>query len=79
MTIEDIEKRLHDYLGVKHILWLGDGIEGDDTDGHIDDLARFIDERTIAIALEGNPLDPNYQILRRARQTQPATSKRRCS
>jgi agmatine deiminase len=63
-----IEKFLRDYYGQKHVIWLGDGIEGDDTDGHIDDLARFIDERTIAIALEGNPLDPNYQILRRARQ-----------
>jgi agmatine deiminase len=63
-----IETYLRDYYGQKHVIWLGDGIEGDDTDGHIDDLARFIDARTIAIALEGNPLDPNYQILRRARQ-----------
>jgi agmatine deiminase len=63
-----IEKYLRDYYGQKHVIWLGDGIEGDDTDGHIDDLARFIDERTIAIALEGNTLDPNYKILKRARQ-----------
>jgi agmatine deiminase len=64
-----IEKYLRDYYGQKHVIWLGEGIEGDDTDGHIDDLARFIDERTIAIALEGNPLERNYKILRRARQT----------
>ena len=38
----EIEQRLRDYLGVREILWLGDGIEGDDTDGHIDDLARFL-------------------------------------
>jgi agmatine deiminase len=63
-----IETYLKDYYGQKHVIWLGEGIEGDDTDGHIDDLARFIDERTIAIALEGNTLDPNYPILRRARQ-----------
>ena len=44
-----IEQYLRDYYGQKHVIWLGEGIEGDDTDGHIDDLARFIDERTIAI------------------------------
>jgi agmatine deiminase len=63
-----IEKYLRDYYGQKHVVWLGEGIEGDDTDGHIDDLARFLNERTIAIALEGNPLDPNYKILRKARR-----------
>ena len=49
-----IETYLRDYYGQKHVIWLGEGIEGDDTDGHIDDLARFIDERTIAIAVEPN-------------------------
>ena len=63
-----IEKYLRDYYGQKHVIWLGEGIEGDDTDGHIDDLARFIDERTIVIGLEGNTLDRNYKILRRARR-----------
>ena len=69
-----IEKYLRDYYGQRHIVWLGDGIEGDDTDGHIDDLARFIDERTIAIGLEGNTLDKNYKILRRARKALDAAN-----
>jgi agmatine deiminase len=61
-----IEKYLRDYYGQKHVVWLGEGIEGDDTDGHVDDLARFIDERTIAVGIETNRRDPNYAILRKA-------------
>ncbi|HYE85843.1 MAG TPA: agmatine deiminase family protein [Vicinamibacterales bacterium] len=64
-----VEKYLKDYYGQRHVVWLGEGIEGDDTDGHIDDLARFIDPRTIAIAVETNPRDRNYRILRQARRT----------
>jgi len=45
-------------------VWLGDGIEGDDTDGHVDDLARFIDERTIVIGIEDDPADANHDVLR---------------
>jgi agmatine deiminase len=63
-----IEKYLKDYYGQKHVIWLGEGIEGDDTDGHIDDLARFLDERTIAIGVESNKRDPNYAILQKARR-----------
>ena len=63
----DIECFLRDYYGQRHVVWLGDGIEGDDTDGHIDDLARFLDERTIAIGIETNKRDANYPILQRAR------------
>ena len=63
-----IERYLRDYYGQKHVIWLGEGIEGDDTDGHIDDLARFIDERTIAIGIETNKRDPNYAILQTARR-----------
>jgi agmatine deiminase len=59
----EIEKRLRDYLGVKDILWLGDGIEGDDTDGHIDDLARFVNERTIVTVIETNRDDANFEPL----------------
>jgi agmatine deiminase len=56
----EIEQRLRDYLGVKEILWLGDGIEGDDTDGHVDDLARFVSERTVVTVVEENREDANY-------------------
>ncbi|MEO7135170.1 MAG: agmatine deiminase family protein [Vicinamibacterales bacterium] len=68
LSRQRIEQYLRDYYGQTHVLWLGDGIEGDDTDGHIDDLARFIDERTIAIGIESNQRDPNYAILQEARR-----------
>jgi agmatine deiminase len=61
---ERIEKYLCDYLGVNQILWLADGIVGDDTDGHIDDLARFLNPTTLAIVVERDPSDANYPILR---------------
>jgi agmatine deiminase len=60
---EQIEQRLRDYLGVREILWLGDGIEGDDTDGHIDDLTRFVGERTVVTVVEKNESDPNFAPL----------------
>lgn len=56
----DIEQRLRDFLGVTQILWLGDGIVGDDTDGHVDNLARFVDAHTVAVAVENNPADKNH-------------------
>src|SRR5437762_6102830 len=59
----EIEQRLRDYLGVREILWLGDGIEGDDTDGHIDDLARFVSETKVVTVVEENSDDANYQPL----------------
>ena len=59
----EIEQRLRDYLGVTEILWLGDGIEGDDTDGHVDDLARFVGERRVVTVVEENRDDPNYAPL----------------
>ena len=49
---------------MRHILWLGDGIEGDDTDGHVDDLTRFVDPTTVVTVLEDDPSDPNYEPLR---------------
>ena len=64
----EVEQYLRDYYGQLHVVWLGDGIEGDDTDGHIDDLARFLDERTIAVGIETNSSDPNYRVLQQARR-----------
>ena len=64
LSREEIEQRLREYLGVTHILWLGDGIEGDDTDGHVDDLTRFVDPSTVVTVVEDDPADPNYAPLR---------------
>lgn len=58
-----IEQHLRDGLGVSDILWLRQGIEGDDTDGHIDDLARFVDEHTILACVERDASSPNRDIL----------------
>ena len=63
LSKRQIERYLRDYYGQRHIVWLGQGIEGDDTDGHIDDLARFIDARTIAIGLEWDRADRNFAVL----------------
>lgn len=61
---KQIEQFLSDYLGVTNILWLGEGIVGDDTDGHIDDLTRFTDARTVVTVVEEDPADENYKLLR---------------
>lgn len=60
---QQIEEYLINYYGVNHILWLGDGIIGDDTDGHIDDLTRFVNEDTVVTIVEENKQDENYEIL----------------
>ncbi|NJP07955.1 MAG: agmatine deiminase family protein [Chloroflexaceae bacterium] len=59
----EIEQRLQEMLGIEKVLWLGDGIAGDDTDGHVDDLARFIAADTIVTVVEDDPTDANYQPL----------------
>ena len=59
----EIEEILCEYLGCNHVIWLKGGIAGDDTDGHIDDIARFVDERTVVCALEEDPDDENYAVL----------------
>ncbi|MCI0700599.1 MAG: agmatine deiminase family protein, partial [Planctomycetia bacterium] len=59
-TRADYEKVFADYLGVKKVLWLGCGIAGDDTHGHIDDLARFVNARTVVTVVESNAADENY-------------------
>jgi len=56
----DIERYLRDYLGVGHIIWLKEGIEGDDTDGHVDDLARFVNPTTVLCAFQDSESDPDY-------------------
>ena len=58
-----IEQYLSDYYGVDNILWLGDGIIGDDTDGHIDDLTRFVNDDTVVTIIEEDKNDENYDIL----------------
>lgn len=60
---DDIEQRLRDYLGIEHMIWLKEGIVGDDTDGHIDDLARFVGPKRIVTAVESDPARENYDIL----------------
>ena len=59
-----IENRLRENLGVTRIVWLDSGIQGDDTDGHIDDIARFLNPDTVAVAWESNISDPNHEILK---------------
>ncbi|HEX3997346.1 MAG TPA: agmatine deiminase family protein [Pirellulales bacterium] len=58
-----IERRLYEFLGARKVLWLGRGIAGDDTDGHIDELARFVGPRTVVAAVEENPRDENFASL----------------
>jgi agmatine deiminase len=59
----EIEQYLKDYVGVQKVVWLGDGIVGDDTDGHIDDIARFVSPTTIVCVVEDDPADANYKLL----------------
>lgn len=62
-TKADYEAVFKEYLGITNVIWLGDGIEGDDTHGHIDDLCRFVNEDTIVTIVESNPKDTNYAPL----------------
>ena len=63
LTQQQIETYLRNYYGVDHILWLGDGIVGDDTDGHIDDLTRFVNADTVVTVVEEDKKDENYTLL----------------
>jgi agmatine deiminase len=58
-----IEAYLQNYYGAEQVLWLGDGIAGDDTDGHVDDITRFVNEDTVVTVVEENRNDDNYHIL----------------
>lgn len=63
MSQAEIEQFLKDSLGVNRVIWLGEGIVGDDTDGHIDDIARFVTPNTVVCILEANSKDENYAPL----------------
>ena len=63
LSREQIEANLRDALGVSQILWLGDGIEGDDTDGHVDDITRFVSPNTVVTVVEEDEDDLNYEPL----------------
>ena len=60
---QQIESYLQNYYGVEQVLWLGDGIVGDDTDGHIDDITRFVNEDTVVTVVEEDKNDENYHLL----------------
>jgi agmatine deiminase len=62
-TKQDYEAVFAEYFGVTNIIWAGDGIEGDDTHGHIDDLCRFVNEDTILTVVESDPRDKNFKPL----------------
>ena len=63
LTKKEIERHLHEYLGQEKVLWLHDGIVGDDTDGHIDDITRFFNAESVVTVIEENESDPNFTPL----------------
>ena len=63
MQRKDYEKIFADYLGAPHVIWLGKGIYGDDTHGHVDDLTRFVSRDTVVTMVEPNPKDVNHKPL----------------
>jgi agmatine deiminase len=62
---EDMERLLKDFLGVTNVLWLPAGLEGDDTDGHIDTITRFVNKNTVVTCVEENPKDKNHPVLKK--------------
>jgi len=64
MERKDYEKVFAEHLGIKNVIWLGSGIAGDDTHGHVDDITRFVATDTVVTAVEENPGDSNYEPLR---------------
>ncbi|MEX2401944.1 MAG: agmatine deiminase family protein [Rhodothermales bacterium] len=60
---DEIEERLRTYLGIDQVIWLHEGLTGDDTDGHVDDLARFADPRTVVAAVEDDSASPDFGVL----------------
>ena len=68
LSREQMEELLGSYLGARKVLWLNRGIAGDDTHGHVDDVARFVAPRTVVAAIEDNPRDENYLPLKENRE-----------
>jgi len=68
LSKEDMETAFREYLGIKNILWLGKGIAGDDTHGHVDDLCRFVGKGKVVLCKEDNPADVNYRPLEENRE-----------
>lgn len=68
MTRTGLERVFHDYLGIEKTIWLGGGIDGDDTHGHVDDLCRFVDATTVVLCREDAPDDVNYRPLQENRE-----------
>jgi len=69
-----IETYLRDFLGVSHFIWLKQGVAGDDTDGHIDDIARFVSPDTILCAYEEDEADENHEVLEENFETLQASN-----
>ena len=65
LSKQQLEALLHAYLGTTSVVWLGEGVAGDDTDGHVDDIARFVDENTVVCMAENEPGDANRAVLKR--------------
>lgn len=63
-TKKDYENIFNDYLGITNTIWLGKGIAGDDTHGHVDDLCRFVNKNTVVLVQEKNQSDENYRLLK---------------
>ena len=68
LTRKELESIMSQSLGAKNVLWLGRGISGDDTHGHVDDLCRFVGRRTVVLCSEENPRDANYEALNENRE-----------
>ena len=77
---EQLEQLFSDYLGIKKTIWLGNGIAGDDTHGHVDDISRFVSPHTVITVVEKNTSDPNHaplqENLRRLRNATDQNGKR---
>ena len=77
---EQVEQIFADYLGIRKTIWLGNGIAGDDTHGHVDDISRFVSASTVVTVVEKNPRDPNHaplqDNLRRLREATDQDGKR---